>query len=138
MLTRDSAHFGHWNRERQLGNVISLFQIRFAVSANLGNRDVADQYPEGKKFFASVRALDYYYFLAHAKSSSELTRLATVRGVDLFPPPVTWVPPNCVLEVDDVQRPWTWKEPFDLIHIRQLLGSFTPEGWRDLYQQCYE
>ncbi|EPS30257.1 hypothetical protein PDE_05208 [Penicillium oxalicum 114-2] len=71
--------------------------------------DVADQYPE-----------------------------ATVRGVDLFPPPVTWVPPNCVLEVDDVQRPWTWKEPFDLIHIRQLLGSFTPEGWRDLYQQCYE
>ncbi|KAJ5492785.1 hypothetical protein N7539_001531, partial [Penicillium diatomitis] len=63
---------------------------------------------------------------------------ATVRGVDLFPPPINWVPPNCLFEVDDVQKPWTWKEPFDLIHIRQLLGSFTPDEWRDLYQQCFE
>ncbi|KAF3386801.1 Secondary metabolism regulator LAE1 [Penicillium rolfsii] len=63
---------------------------------------------------------------------------ATVRGVDLFPPPVTWVPPNCLFEVDDIQKEWTWREPFDLIHIRQLLGSFTPEGWTALYQQCFE
>jgi hypothetical protein len=27
---------------------------------------------------------------------------AIVRGVDLFPPPVTWMPPNCIMEVDDV------------------------------------
>ncbi|KAJ5123987.1 uncharacterized protein N7515_007812 [Penicillium bovifimosum] len=32
----------------------------------------------------------------------------TVRGVDLFPPPVNWVPPNCVLEVDYVLREWIW------------------------------
>ncbi|KAJ6029765.1 hypothetical protein N7460_004345 [Penicillium canescens] len=32
---------------------------------------------------------------------------ATVRGVDIFPPPVSWMPPNCVFEVDDVLREWT-------------------------------
>ena len=62
---------------------------------------------------------------------------ATVRGVDLFPPPTTWVPPNCVFEVDDIQREWTWREPFDYIHIRQLLGAFTDAGWDELYQRCY-
>ncbi|KAJ5728604.1 uncharacterized protein N7483_003112 [Penicillium malachiteum] len=63
---------------------------------------------------------------------------ATVRGVDLFPPPATWVPPNCVFEVDDIQREWTWKDKFDYIHIRQLLGSFSEKGWDNLYQNCYK
>ncbi|PLN84923.1 S-adenosyl-L-methionine-dependent methyltransferase [Aspergillus taichungensis] len=63
---------------------------------------------------------------------------ATVRGVDLYPPPVNWEPPNCVFEVDDILRDWTWSEPFDLIHLRMMLGAFTPEGWDRLYQQCYE
>ncbi|KAI3066085.1 hypothetical protein CBS147339_8909 [Penicillium roqueforti] len=63
---------------------------------------------------------------------------ATVRGVDIFPPPVTWMPPNCVLEVDDVLREWTWRVPFDFIHMRLLLGAFTPEGWDQVYKQCYD
>lgn len=63
---------------------------------------------------------------------------ATVRGVDIFPPPVSWTPPNCVFEVDDVQREWTWRDPFDFIHMRQLLGAFSAEGWDTLYQQCYK
>ncbi|KAJ5089464.1 hypothetical protein N7532_008148 [Penicillium argentinense] len=62
----------------------------------------------------------------------------TVRGVDLFPPPVTWMPPNCILEVDDVLREWTWREPFDFIHLRIMLGSFTAEEWHSVYQKCYE
>ena len=41
----------------------------------------------------------------------------TVHGIDLFPPPNTWVPPNCVLEVEDVGQGWTWKHKFDLIHM---------------------
>lgn len=28
----------------------------------------------------------------------------TVHGVDLYPPPQTWVPPNCILEVDDLTK----------------------------------
>ncbi|KAJ5110278.1 hypothetical protein N7532_002923 [Penicillium argentinense] len=63
---------------------------------------------------------------------------ATVRGVDLFPPPVTWMPPNCVFEVDDVLREWTWREPFDFIHIRLMYGAFPPEGWDQLYKQAYD
>ncbi|KAJ5894616.1 hypothetical protein N7495_006307 [Penicillium taxi] len=63
---------------------------------------------------------------------------ATVRGVDLFPPPSSWVPPNCVFEVDDINRDWTWRDPFDFIHIRQLLGAFDPAGWEKLYKQCYK
>ncbi|KAJ5593165.1 hypothetical protein N7537_010069 [Penicillium hordei] len=63
---------------------------------------------------------------------------ATVRGVDIFPPPVTWMPPNCILEVDDILRDWTWREPFDFIHMRLMLGAFTPGEWDQLYKQCYD
>lgn len=63
---------------------------------------------------------------------------ANVRGVDLFPPPLDWLPPNCVLEVDDVLQEWTWRTPFDLIHLRQMIASFTPEEWAKVYKQCYE
>ncbi|KGO40325.1 hypothetical protein PEX1_062550 [Penicillium expansum] len=64
--------------------------------------------------------------------------LATVRGVDIFPPPVTWMPPNCIFEVDDVLREWTWREPFDFIHMRLMYGAFPPDGWRKLYKQAYD
>ena len=30
----------------------------------------------------------------------------TVHGVDLYPPPAKWVPPNCIFEVDDFTKPW--------------------------------
>ncbi|KAJ5371970.1 hypothetical protein N7517_003976 [Penicillium concentricum] len=55
-----------------------------------------------------------------------------------LPPPVTWMPPNCLLEVDDILRDWTWREPFDFIHMRLMLGAFTPDGWDQLYKQCYD
>ncbi|KAJ5780796.1 hypothetical protein N7457_005956 [Penicillium paradoxum] len=59
-------------------------------------------------------------------------------GCRPLPPPVTWMPPNCVFEVDDVLREWTWREPFDFIHLRLMLGAFTPEGWNQVYKQCYD
>ncbi|KAJ5683372.1 hypothetical protein N7462_006537 [Penicillium macrosclerotiorum] len=61
-----------------------------------------------------------------------------VRGVDLFPPPVTWLPPNCILEVDDVLQEWTWREKFDLIHIRIAASAFTPTETEGLMKQCYD
>ncbi|KAJ5605798.1 hypothetical protein N7510_008579 [Penicillium lagena] len=63
---------------------------------------------------------------------------AVVRGVDLYPPPVSWVPPNCILEVDDVLQEWTWRQKFDLIHIRHGIGAFSPSEWDGLYKQCYD
>lgn len=68
----------------------------------------------------------------------ELTRLATVRGVDLFPPPVSWMPPNCIFEVDDVLQEWTWANPFDLVHMRILDAAFTYEERGKLYGNCYK
>ncbi|KAJ6133723.1 hypothetical protein N7523_000045 [Penicillium sp. IBT 18751x] len=62
---------------------------------------------------------------------------ATIRGVDLFPPPISWMPPNCVLEVDDVLQEWTWRDPFDLIHMRSMIGSFDPAEWDRVYNECY-
>ncbi|KAJ5350321.1 hypothetical protein N7541_008048 [Penicillium brevicompactum] len=63
---------------------------------------------------------------------------ATVRGVDLFPPPVTWMPPNCVLEVDNALQEWTWREQFDLIHMRIMIGSFDPREWNQIYKKIFE
>lgn len=63
---------------------------------------------------------------------------ANVRGVDIFPPPVSWMPPNCIFEVDDILREWTWKDPFDFIHLRLMLGAFTPDETDKLYKQCYD
>lgn len=46
---------------------------------------------------------------------------ATVHGVDVFPPPNSWVPPNCFLEVEDVTKEWTWRQKFDLINMRYMV-----------------
>lgn len=68
-------------------------------------------------------------------------------------PPDEVVPPNCVFELDDVTKPWTWKQKFDLINLRYvffstdpddaltrlrwMLGSFTAPQWTELYVQTY-
>ena len=59
-------------------------------------------------------------------------------GADLYPPPVSWSPPNCILEVDDVSRPWTWSQKFDLVHLRYMLGSFSDQVWRRVYREAYK
>lgn len=62
----------------------------------------------------------------------------TVRGVDLYPPPQSWTPPNCIFEVDDVTKPWTWAEKFDLVHLRWMVATFDDKGWENIYRQAYE
>lgn len=62
----------------------------------------------------------------------------TVHGVDLFPPPATWVPPNCILEVDDFTKPWTWKHQFDLVHTRGIGGSMSLQETERLYRRAYQ
>ncbi|KAJ5182530.1 hypothetical protein N7492_000146 [Penicillium capsulatum] len=55
-----------------------------------------------------------------------------------LPSPGNWLPPNCIMEVDDILQPWTWREPFDLVHLRILDASFTPQETDHLYSQCYD
>lgn len=52
---------------------------------------------------------------------------AVVHGVDLYPPPETWVPPNCVFSVEDALKPWVFQHKFNLIHLRWMYGSFSDE-----------
>ncbi|KAJ5156603.1 hypothetical protein N7492_009406 [Penicillium capsulatum] len=61
---------------------------------------------------------------------ADLLPQSSVIGVDLYPPPVDWTPPNCVIEVDDVLQEWLWREPFDLVHMRNMLGSFDEQEWK--------
>ncbi|OKP12453.1 hypothetical protein PENSUB_1913, partial [Penicillium subrubescens] len=70
--------------------------------------------------------------------SEDWESIAVVRGVDLFPPPAAWVPPNCILEVDDVLQEWTWRKKFDLIHMRHMSGSFSRQEWDLVYKRCYD
>ncbi|KAJ5829585.1 uncharacterized protein N7525_007838, partial [Penicillium rubens] len=82
-------------------------------------------------------------FHAPVKDPKQILDIGTGRGtwakgVDLFPQPVNWLPPNCIMEVDDILQEWTWRHPFDLIHMRQLIGAFTPVEWDSLFTQCYK
>lgn len=54
--------------------------------------------------------------------------------------PDVWVPPNCKFEVDDILKPWQFKEcgHFDLVHLRLMTGAFSDEQWRLLYKQAYK
>lgn len=76
--------------------------------------------------------------MARAIDVSDRYPQATVRGVDLYPPQQEWVPPNCILEVDDITKNFTYKTKFDLIHLRQLFGSFSYAEWDKLYKRIYD
>ncbi|TDZ65067.1 Secondary metabolism regulator LAE1 [Colletotrichum trifolii] len=61
---------------------------------------------------------------------------AEVTGVDLSAVRDTFVPPNVKFEVDDVEEPWTYSEPFDYIHSRIMTGSIT--DWEKYIRNCYD
>ena len=42
-------------------------------------------------------------------------------------------PPNVTFEVDNAGHEWTYNEPFDFIHIRELAGAFS--DWRKIYAE---
>ncbi|KAL4778092.1 S-adenosyl-L-methionine-dependent methyltransferase [Aspergillus varians] len=45
-----------------------------------------------------------------------------VIGNDLSPIQPSWIPPNCRFEVDDFELTWSYNQPFDYIHGRELEG----------------
>ncbi|TDZ31143.1 Secondary metabolism regulator LAE1 [Colletotrichum spinosum] len=61
---------------------------------------------------------------------------ADVTGVDLSPIQPNYVVPNCRFEVDDVDKEWTWSEPFDFIFIRSMIGSF--KDWQSIVAKAYD
>lgn len=76
---------------------------------------------------------------SRARDVADMYPRALVRGIDLYPPPDKYVPPNCRLEVDDMLKKWEFKEEgqYELIHIRDLFAAFTDEQWRLVYKQAF-
>ncbi|KAK1960019.1 methyltransferase domain-containing protein [Colletotrichum sublineola] len=61
---------------------------------------------------------------------------AEVLGIDLSPPPLSFVPPNVKFVVDDAEEPWTYSQPFDYIHSRLMTGSFS--SWEKYIKRCFD
>ncbi|KAK1654967.1 methyltransferase domain-containing protein [Colletotrichum phormii] len=61
---------------------------------------------------------------------------AVVVGVDLSPIQPEFAPPNCKFEVDDVEKEWTWQEPFDFIFARHMNACF--ESWERFLRRAYD
>jgi SAM-dependent methyltransferase len=59
-----------------------------------------------------------------------------VIGNDLSPIQPAWIPPNCRFEVDDFEQPWSYSQPFDYIHGRELEGSIRDHD--RLFRQALE
>ncbi|KAF6835099.1 methyltransferase domain-containing protein [Colletotrichum plurivorum] len=60
---------------------------------------------------------------------------AEVLGVDLTPVQTQFVPPNVRFEVDDMEQPWLYSQPFDYIHIRGMTSSIS--DWPGFLKQVY-
>ncbi|KAF7586778.1 hypothetical protein BBP40_008349 [Aspergillus hancockii] len=61
---------------------------------------------------------------------------AMVIGTDLSPIQPSWVPPNCVFEIDDFELSWNFSQPFDFIHARGIEGSV--KDFHRLFRQAYK
>ncbi len=46
------------------------------------------------------------------------------------------VPPNVRFEIADIEQPWSFTYPFDLIFSRFMTGAVG--NWRGYIEQCYE
>ena len=46
------------------------------------------------------------------------------------------MPPNVKFEIDDAEESWTFREPFDFVHLRYLATAI--QDWPKLAQQAYD
>ncbi|KXH44085.1 hypothetical protein CSIM01_04389 [Colletotrichum simmondsii] len=61
---------------------------------------------------------------------------AEVLGMDLSPSMPEFVPPNVKFEVDDLEEPWTYSQPFDYIHSRAMNSSVS--DWKAYLKKCFD
>ncbi|KAJ5016270.1 Cytochrome P450 monooxygenase lolP1 [Colletotrichum sp. SAR 10_99] len=61
---------------------------------------------------------------------------ADVLGIDLSAIQPEYTPPNVKFEIDDLEEPWTFSQPFDYIHSR-LMNSAVSD-WKGYVQKCFE
>jgi len=46
-----------------------------------------------------------------------------------------YLPQNVSFEIDDAEEEWTFTEPFDFVHMRNLAGAFS--SWKAVYSQAF-
>ncbi|KAK1760216.1 methyltransferase domain-containing protein [Echria macrotheca] len=61
---------------------------------------------------------------------------AQVLGNDLSPIQQCWVPPNVKFVIDDIESPWSYRNPFDLIFGRYLATAI--QDWPSLVRSTFE
>ncbi|KAJ8066888.1 hypothetical protein OCU04_004274 [Sclerotinia nivalis] len=63
---------------------------------------------------------------------------ATVLGIDLSPIQPTFVPPNAMFQVDDLEEEWTFGDgdKFDFIYLRMMTGSIG--NWDRFFEQAFD
>jgi len=73
---------------------------------------------------------DWAIAMGERYTSSEVIAM----DISVFQP--TDVPPNVVFQIDDVTEEWTFTQPFDFIHVRNLSGSFA--DWGAIYREAFK
>ncbi|KAL4891126.1 S-adenosyl-L-methionine-dependent methyltransferase [Aspergillus ambiguus] len=68
--------------------------------------------------------------------ADEYPAIRMIVGNDLSPIQPSWSPENVKFVVDDVEKDWVEREPFDFIHCRYMAGSI--KDWPRLIRQCYQ
>ncbi|KAF9880481.1 hypothetical protein CkaCkLH20_02435 [Colletotrichum karsti] len=61
---------------------------------------------------------------------------AEVLGFDLSATFPEFMPPNVKFEVDDLEEPWTYSQPFDYIHSRMMNGCIN--DWDAYAKKCFD
>ncbi|KAK1974104.1 methyltransferase [Colletotrichum cereale] len=61
---------------------------------------------------------------------------AVVTGVDLSASQAEFTLPNVRFEIDDIEEPWVFSQPFDYIHSRMMKGSI--RDWHKYLKQCFD
>jgi hypothetical protein len=61
---------------------------------------------------------------------------AQVLATDISTYRPTNLPPNVTFQIDDASHEWTFTEPFDIIHMRDLHGAF--QDWASIFTETHK
>jgi len=99
----------------------------------LGNQHSTARIPDSVERILDIGTGPGDWALAVAEKYPKAEVIATDISAYLQP---TNVPLNLVYQIDDAREEWTYKQPFDIIHIRGLTGAFP--NWAHVYTQAFK
>lgn len=103
-----TRRLSQWAQEQEFGLVYISFYRRVQILTKKQAMDVGDEYPE-----------------------------AHVIGIDLSPIQPKWTCPNVEFRVDDLEQPWVFDSPLDLVHSRGCSG-LAIRDWPKYLAQAYK